>query len=71
MKRRYTAAAAMMMVMGLCASASAAFDENLNSYTLDSMIVEADATKNKFGEKLQNRSEIFLNSILMDSILFW
>ena len=48
MKRRYTAAAAMMMVMGLCASASAAFDENLNSYTLDSMIVEADATKNKF-----------------------
>ena len=56
MKRRYTAAAAMMMVMGLCASASAAFDENLNSYTLDSMIVEADATKNKFGDTVTEQS---------------
>ena len=56
MKRRYTAAAAMMMVMGLCASASAAFDENLNSYTLDSMIVEADAVKNKFGDTITEQS---------------
>lgn len=56
MKRRYTAAAAMMMVIGLCASASAAFDENLNSYTLDSMIVEADAVKNKFGDTITEQS---------------
>ena len=56
MKRRYTAAAAMMMVMGLCASASAAFDENLNDYTLDSMIVEADAVKNKFGDTITEQS---------------
>ena len=56
MKRRYTAAAAMMMVLGLCASASAAFDENLNDYTLDTMIVEADAIKNKFGDTITEQS---------------
>ena len=56
MKRRYTAAAAMMMVMGLCASASAAFDENLNDYTLDTMVVEADAIKNKFGDTITEQS---------------
>lgn len=52
MKKRYTAAAAMMMVLGMCASASAAFDENLNDYTLDTMVVEADAIKNKFGDTI-------------------
>lgn len=56
MKRRYTAAAAMMMVMGLCASASAAFDENLNDYTLDTVVVEADAVKNKFGDTITEQS---------------
>lgn len=56
MKRRYTAAAAMMMVMGLCASASAAFDENLDDYTLDTMVVEADAVKNKFGDTITEQS---------------
>lgn len=56
MKKRYTAAAAMVMVMGLCASASAAFDENLNEYTLDSMVVEADAIKNKFGDTITEQS---------------
>ena len=50
MKRRYTAAAAMMMVMGLCASASAAttVDKTLDNYTLDGLIVEADAVRNQF-----------------------
>lgn len=56
MKRRYTAAAAMLMVMGLCASANAAFDENLKDYTLDTMIVEADAVKNKFGDTITEQS---------------
>lgn len=56
MKKRYTAATAMVMVMGLCASASAAFDENLNEYTLDSMVVEADAIKNKFGDTITEQS---------------
>lgn len=46
----------MLMVMGLCASASAAFDENLNSYTLDTMIVEADAVQNKFGDTITEQS---------------
>ena len=52
MKRRYTAAAAMMMVMGLCASASAAatVDKTLDNYTLDGVIVEADAVRNQFGD---------------------
>ena len=52
MKRRYTAAAAMMMVMGLCASASAAttVDKTLDNYTLDGLIVEADAVRNQFGD---------------------
>lgn len=55
-KKRYTAAAAMMMVLGLCASASAAFDENLNDYTLDTIVVEADAVKNKFGDTITEQS---------------
>ena len=46
----------MMMVMGLCASASAAYDENLNDYTLDTMVVEADAVKNKFGDTITEQS---------------
>lgn len=56
MKKRYTAAAAMLMVLGLCASASAAFDENLKEYTLDTVVVEADATKNKFGDTITEQS---------------
>ena len=46
----------MMMVMGLCANASAAFDENLNDYTLDTIVVEADAAKNKFGDTITEQS---------------
>ncbi len=55
-KKRYAAAAAMMMVLGLCANASAAFDENLNDYTLDTIVVEADAAKNKFGDTITEQS---------------
>lgn len=55
-KKRFTAAAAMMMVLGLCANASAAFDENLNDYTLDTIVVEADAAKNKFGDTITEQS---------------
>lgn len=55
-KMQYTATAAMMMVMGLCATANAAFDENLNDYTLDTMVVEADAAKNKFGDTITEQS---------------
>lgn len=55
-KKRYAAAAAMMMVLGLCANASAAFDENLKDYTLDTIVVEADAAKNKFGDTITEQS---------------
>ena len=56
MKKQFTAAAAMVMVLGMCASASAAFDEHLNNYTLDAVIVEADAAKNKFGDTITEQS---------------
>lgn len=56
MKKQFTAAAAMVMVLGMCTSASAAFDEHLNNYTLDTVIVEADAAKNKFGDTITEQS---------------
>ncbi len=34
----------------------AAFDENLNMYTLDAVVVEADKTKNKFGDTITEQS---------------
>lgn len=37
-------------------TAKAAFDENLNSYTLDAVVVEADRTKNKFGDTITEQS---------------
>lgn len=36
--------------------AHAAFDENLNMYTLDTVVVEADQTKNKFGDTVTEQS---------------
>lgn len=56
MKRRSAILASMMMVMGICANVYAAHDENLNSYTLDTIIVEADAIKNKFGDTITEQS---------------
>ena len=56
MKRHSTILASMMMVMGICANVYAAHDENLNSYTLDTIIVEADAIKNKFGDTITEQS---------------
>lgn len=50
--RNLSAAAAMLMVLGMCAGVNAAHDENLNSYTLDTIVVEADAIKNKFGDTI-------------------
>ena len=34
----------------------AAYDENLNMYTLDAVVVEADKTKNKFGDTITEQS---------------
>lgn len=36
--------------------AHAAFDENLNMYTLDAVVVEADKAKNKFGDTITEQS---------------
>lgn len=55
-KKKLTAAAALMMVMGWSVCADAAFDENLTAYTLDNVIVEADAVKNKFGDTVTEQS---------------
>lgn len=55
-KKNLTAAAAMLMVMSMCGGAYAAFDENLNNYTLDTVVVESDATKNKFGDTITEQS---------------
>ncbi|MDY4920098.1 MAG: TonB-dependent receptor [Phascolarctobacterium sp.] len=54
--RNLSAAAAMLMVLGMCAGVNAAHDENLNSYTLDTIVVEADAIKNKFGDTITEQS---------------
>lgn len=37
-------------------TAYAAFDENLNTYTLDAVIVNADRTKNQFGDTITEQS---------------
>ncbi|KWZ73920.1 hypothetical protein HMPREF3224_02636, partial [Anaerococcus hydrogenalis] len=56
MKKRNAALIAAVIVCGLWPSAQAAFDENLNYYTLDTVYVEADATKNKFGDTLTEQA---------------
>lgn len=55
-KKKMTAAAAMLMVMSMCGGAYAAFDENLNNYTLDAVLVESDAKTNKFGDTITEQS---------------
>lgn len=41
---------------GVYNTAYAAFDENLNTYTLDAVIVNADRTKNQFGDTITEQS---------------
>lgn len=47
--------ASMLTIIG-GGIAHAAFDENLNMYTLDTVVVEADKTKNKFGDTVTEQS---------------
>ena len=56
MKKRNAALIAAVVVCGMWSPAQAAFDENLNYYTLDTVYVEADATKNKFGDTLTEQA---------------
>lgn len=56
MKKGMKSAFAATLALTACfggISAYAAFDENLNVYTLDAVVVEADKTKNS-GTRLQN-----------------
>lgn len=48
------AAASVSTMGGL--NSYAAFDENLNAYTLDAVVVDADKTKNKFGDTITEQS---------------
>ena len=56
MNKRNAAFIAAVVVCGMWSPAQAAFDENLNYYTLDTVYVEADATKNKFGDTLTEQA---------------
>lgn len=50
------AAAAALSTWGGVTLVDAAFDENLNMYTLDAVVVEADKTQNKFGDTITEQS---------------
>lgn len=59
MKKGMKAAFAATLALTACfggISAYAAHDENLNVYTLDTVVVEADKTKNKFGDTITEQS---------------
>lgn len=50
------AAVMALTTMGGVDQVHAAFDENLKMYTLDTVVVEADRTKNKFGDTITEQS---------------
>ena len=54
--KKYGAAAAMVVLLSFVSTSYAAFDENLQGYTLDTILVEADATKDKFGNTITEQS---------------
>ena len=59
MKKGMKSAFAATLALTACfggISTYAAFDENLNVYTLDTVVVEADKTKNKFGDTVTEQS---------------
>ena len=58
--KKYGAAAAMVVLLSFVSTSYAAFDENLQGYTLDTILVEADATKDKLVTPLQNNHIIVL-----------
>lgn len=59
MKKGMKSAFAATLALTACfggISTYAAHDENLNVYTLDTVVVEADKTKNKFGDTITEQS---------------
>ena len=57
-KKMYALSAALALTgfLGGVHPAEAAFDENLNVYTLDAVVVEAEKTKNQFGDTITEQS---------------
>lgn len=53
-KKFYACVAALSLTSMLGVDAS--FDESLNTYTLDAVVVTADKTKNKFGDTITEQS---------------
>lgn len=59
MKKKVYALSAALALTGFLGGvhpAEAAFDENLNVYTLDAVVVEAEKTKNQFGDTITEQS---------------
>lgn len=59
MKKKVYALSAALALTGFLGGvhpAEAAFDENLNVYTLDTVVVEAEKTKNQFGDTITEQS---------------
>lgn len=56
LKKQYLVAAVTLGIMNWTTYSEAAFDENLNEYTLDAVVVEADATKDQFGNTITEQS---------------
>ena len=57
-KRSYllAIAAALLVTGGTVTPSHAAYDENLHTYTLDTVVVNADRTKNQFGDTITEQS---------------
>lgn len=54
--RKRKTAAAMLLLLSWHITGYAAFDENLNEYRLDTVVVEEDAVKDKFGNTITEQS---------------
>ena len=50
-------AAALLVTGGTVTPSHAAYDENLHTYTLDTVVVNADRTKNQFGDTITYRMD--------------
>lgn len=55
-KKLWLSAAIGMTLLSGVTNVNAAFDENLNVYTLDTVVVEAEKTKNQFGDTITEQS---------------
>ncbi len=56
LRKPYITAAIALGILNWSAYSEAAFDENLNEYKLDAVVVEADATKDQFGNTITEQS---------------